>query len=121
MVPVPTFLKDKGYSADVLSKITRIHAPTTRKAYESYWKKFQPWCEANNIAAHLANSVNVADFLNHLYTDLKLKLRTVESYRSAVASVLKTTTGYNPGEDDVISRLIKHFRVTSPPPISNIP
>ena len=44
-----------------------------------------------------------------LFDNRKLSPRTIQGYRSAIAVQLKAATGYDPGQDEFLSQLIKGF------------
>ena len=46
----------------------------------------------------------------YLFEERKLASRSIEGYRSALAATLKHASGYDPGQDDVLSNLIKNFK-----------
>ena len=60
-----------------------------------------------------ASAAEVADFLLQLSTEKKLQLSTIEGYRMAIASVLRSSCGTEVGRSDTLRALMKSIALSS--------
>ena len=54
---------------------------------------------------------NIAEFLNWLFEVRKLSVSSIKGYGSAIARVMKRSTGADIFQDDVLSGLISNFQI----------
>ncbi len=80
--------KNIGFSEEVAKQIGGAVTKSSQDVYEKKWQYFQKWCKDNNICQLEANIPQVAELLQHLHKDKKLKPSTIIGYRSALGKVL---------------------------------
>jgi len=102
-------LKGKGFSENVLKRMSSARAKSTNRVYSSQWNVFEQYCKDRKLNAFAANGPVVADFLTHCFETRASSPRTLQGYRSALAATLKCSTGYDPGQDQILSQLLKSF------------
>ena len=111
----------RGYSSKVIQALGEARASSTNRVYDSKWRLFAAFCESRGIVPELANSPQVAEFLVYLFDIRKCSARTIASYRAALGNVLRFTSCYDPGEDKVLSQLLKGFDRRRGPVARRIP
>ena len=109
------WLNHKGFSNKAIARIQDIHAKATKTVYGSQWKVFERWCLLHQLNPVAANGPILADFMIYLFEERNLAVRSIEGYRSALAATLKNASGYDPGQDECLSTLIKNFKQKRPP------
>jgi len=100
--------------------VTSAHAKTTQAVYNSKWTLFASFCHDRFLDAFGATSAQVAEFLHWLFHERQLSTRTIQGYRSAIAAQLKAATGYDPGTDPVLTRLLRSFQLERPFPVKTV-
>ena len=103
-------LKDQGFSDAVLAQVKQANAKSTSRVYESHWKLFCGWCKDHGLKPEAATGVAVCDFFLYLHHKRRLKVKTIECYRAALAYKLKRLSGYELCECDVINDLLRSFK-----------
>ena len=111
----------RGYSSKVIEALGEARASSTNKVYDSKWRLFVVFCRARGIFLELAKPPQVAEFLVYLFDVRKCSARTIASYRAALGNVLRFTSSYDPGEDKVLSQLLKGFDRRRGPAARRIP
>ena len=92
-------------------------ASRDRKAVFSGLKMFCCWCDRKERNPLQADLGTVCDFFTEQFEDSKKSYSTINSYRSALSSMLLPVDGYSVGEHPIIARLLKGmFRVRPPEP-----
>ena len=86
----------------------------TNKRYSSVWQKFCGWCCSKQINPVQSSLVQVAEFLTQEFDTGKC-YRAINSYRSALSSVLPPTDGKPVGQHPLIVRLLKGIFHEKPP------
>ena len=114
--PIPVdnkswWLNKRGFSHGAITRIEEAHAKSTQTVYGAQWKVFERWCLLKSLSPVSATAPVIADFLIHLFDDRKLATRSIEGYRSALTATLKNSSGYDPGQDETLSKLIRHFKL----------
>ena len=105
---------DQGFSTEVSQRIARgRHVNSTQVIYDSKWLKFENWCDRRKISPSLASLGNLADFLLHLFNELKLSYSTITGYRSSINSVWRAL-GRVDVESHAIHQLLDSFKVDRP-------
>ena len=94
--------------------MSKARAGTTRSVYASKWSIFAQYCQEHNINAFKARSADIAEFLTWAFEERKSSPRTLQGYRSAIAARLRLSAGYDPGQDDFLTQLLKSFSVQRP-------
>ena len=96
-------LQVRGISPRAASYVLRSWRPGTEKQYSAAWKCFCCWCDRkqrNPLQADL-DLVTVCDFLTEQFEDSKKSYGTINSYRSALSSMLLPVDGYSVGEHPI--------------------
>ena len=83
------------------------------KIYDSRWKRFSSWCSERKISPWHVSVQQLADFLLSLFEEGKLKVSTIEGYKSAISATLKVT-GVNFGTDPFLCGLVNSFYTDRP-------
>ena len=79
------------------------------RVYNSRWNHFSSWCLTKRISPWNATKQQIADFLfKSLFQEGKLKVSTIEGYKSAIAAILKPG-GTNVGSDPHLCGLVNSF------------
>jgi integrase len=99
----------KGFSSSVAVRIATSRRESTRDTYNSKLRLFFSWCEEKGLEPLSATLPEVANFLEFLFKERKLKPTTITVYRAAISSVHKGWRGFSVGESPELSRLIKNF------------
>ncbi|XP_067030849.1 uncharacterized protein [Acropora muricata] len=110
-------LQVRGISPRAASYVLRSWRPGTEKQYLAAWKCFCCWCDRKQINLLQADLGTVCDFLTEQFEDSKKSYSTVNSYGSALSSMLLPVDGYSVGEHPIIARLLKGmFHIRPPEP-----
>ena len=112
---------DEGYSLAVVNRLHTARRTSTNKIYSSKWKKFTEYCERYGANPKRASPGLVANFLNYLDVAERLAPSTIRAYRAAIGHITRAETGYDPGEDEVCSQLVKSIERANPPGGSRVP
>ena len=102
-------LLNEGFSPKLLSRLSSSRTKSTNKVYAAKWNLFDQYCRDHNVDPYQAKSPTVADFLLFCFDTRQSSARTLQGYRSAIASVLKLSSGYDPGQDVILAQLIRSF------------
>ena len=112
---------DQGFSSTASERIARgRHANSTQVIYDSKWLKFENWCISREIDPSMASLGQLADFLLHLFNELKLGYSTITGYRSSINSVWRST-GRQDVESHAIHQLLDSFKVDRPRSVIVLP
>ena len=114
-------MSGRGYSSKVIKALGDARASSTNKVYDSKWRLFATFCSSRGIVPEVATPPQVAEFLIYLFDVRKCSSRTIAAYRSALGNVLRFTSCYDPGEDKVLSQLLKGFERKRAPVARRIP
>ncbi len=107
---VARYVSSHGFSQPVAERIARGKLrKSSLKVYDSRWNIFTVWCTEKRLDPWTCRSTEIADFLFHLWRDVGLASRTVEGYRSAIASTLLKVQNVDIGNDSNLSALIHSF------------
>ena len=75
------------------------------------------WCDRKQRNPLQADQGTVCDFLTEQFEDSKKSYSIINSYRSALSSMLLPVDGYSVGEHPIIARLLKGmFHIRPPKP-----
>ena len=81
------------------------------------WKCFCCWCDRKQRNPLQADLKTVCDFLTEQFEDFNKSYSRINSYRSALSSMLLPVDGYSVGEHPIIACLLKGmFHICSPEP-----
>ena len=114
-------MSGRGYSSKVIKALGDARASSTNKVYDSKWRLFATFSSSRGIVPEVATPPKVAEFLIYLFDVSKCSSRTIAAYRSALGNVLRFTSRYDPGEDKVLSQLLKGFERKRAPVARRIP
>ena len=81
-------LQVRGISPRAASYVLKSWRPGTEKQYSAAWKCFCCWCDRKQRNPPQADLGTVCDFLTELFEDSKKSCSTINSYRSALSSVI---------------------------------
>ena len=93
----------------------QVMASRDRKAVLSGWKCFRCYCDRKQRNPLQGDLGTVCDFLTEQFEDSKKSYNTINSYRSALSSVLLPVDGYSVGEHPIIARVLKGMFHIRPP------
>ena len=108
-------LQVRGISPRAASYVLKSWRPGTEKQYSAAWKCFCCWCDRKQRNPLQANLETVCDFLTEQFEDFNKLYSTINSYRSALSSMLLPIDGYSVGEHPIIVRLLKDVRTQNVP------
>ena len=94
---------------------------TTNIAYDSKWKLFAGFAQTKSFDPLKTTPAQLAEFLTFLFVDRKIKPSTIKGYRAAIGHVLRLANGYDPGDDQIITLLMKSFDRQLPPSKNTVP
>ena len=100
-------LQSLGASSHLQDSICASLRKGSASVYDAHWNKWALWCANHKIKAHSPTSVQVANFLAHLYFDKKLSAATVKTVRAAISSTLKQLGGPELSGDFVLRDLLR--------------
>jgi site-specific recombinase XerD len=100
-----------GTATRLLSSATR---PSTNKAYDCAWAKWNSWCNRRKINPISANIKDILTFLGDQF-DKDLQYRTVNVLRSAISSIHPWIDGKPVGQHALVTRLKKGIANERPP------
>ena len=110
-------LQVRGISPRAASCVLKSWRPGTEKQYSAAWKCFCSWCDRKQRNSLQADLMTVCDFLTEQFEDFNKSYSTINSYRSALSSMLLPVDGYSVGEHPIIARLLQGmFHVRPPEP-----
>ena len=109
-----------GFSVEVADRIKEPQRESSRWVYDSRWAIFQKWAQENQVDVTKLTIPQIADFLNHLFTDNNLKPRTIAGYRTSVADGLGSA-GQMVSQSLDLNRLIASFHRDRPSANRSIP
>ena len=113
-------LKQQGFSDEVIARLDKVHADSTNKVYLSQWTLFEAWCRRRDINPLSATSVCLCDFFVYLFKERCLQTKTIEGYRSAISFILKRASRYDLSQCEILSDMIKSFRLERPRPARTV-
>ena len=108
-------LEVRGISQRAASYVLKSWRPGTEKQYSAAWRCFCCWCKKKQANPLQADLGAVCDFLTEQFEVLSKSYSTINSYRSALSSMLLPVDGYALCEHPIIVRLIKGVYLVRPP------
>ena len=90
-------LQVRGISPRAASYVLKSWRSGTEKQYSAAWKCFCCWCDRKQRNPLQADLGTVCDFLTGQFEDSKKSYSTINSYRSALSSMLLPVDGYSVG------------------------
>ena len=98
----------------MIDRMNKVHTMSTNKVYKSQWTLFEAWCIERRTDPLSATAVLISDFLLYLFKERNLQVKSIEGYRSALTFILKRASGYDLSQCDIISDLIRGFKLERP-------
>ena len=115
------WLKSQGLSERVVARVLEARALSTRKHYKSQWDVFVTWCVSLQLDPLNASIFLLTRFMDHLFNDRKVSVRTIKNYRSSIAFHWRTQTGFEISEHDkIIKDLFRSFKRERPIPHKHV-
>jgi len=114
-------LRQKGFSEEAARRISQPQAESTLKNYQARWNVFCQWCAETDLDPYKVKSTEVAEFLLHQFHNKERAVKTIEGYRTAIASTLKHKTGVDLGQDLELSALLKSLQRERPRSLKTCP
>ena len=105
MARIQQSLQSKGISDDASRLVVAAWWPGTNSVYNSAWKKWHSWCIGREIDSFCPTLGNITSFLAYSFNE-GLEYRTINSYRSALSSVLPPIDGFPVGQHPLVIRLL---------------
>ena len=99
-------LSSSGFSSRSADLIIKSWRKGTNKQYASAWATFARWCGSRSLNPFQTTVSEVAEFLTCEF-DLGKNYSTINTYRSALSSVLPTLDGKLLGQHPMIIRLLR--------------
>ena len=106
-------LQVRGVPPRASSYVLKPWRPGTETQYSAAWKCFCYWCDIGNPLQ--ADLETVCDFLTEKFKDFNNSYSTINSYRSALSSMLLPVDGYSAGEHAIIACLLRGMFHGRPP------
>ena len=113
-------LRQKGFSAEVSSRISKPNRGSSLAVYQSKWVTFTAWCIRRKADPLKASVPLISEFLLEKYKAGRAP-STLDGYRTAIAKTLVHYTGIDLGANRDLSALLHNFhlersRVRNPVP-----
>lgn len=102
-----------GYDEQVASLMARYQRESTCRVYQKYWRKFFLWCQSHAISLDSVNGVILARFFTELFYG-GINPSTIKGYRSAIAPIYRVFSGYDAGQDQLLTGLFRRFVLERP-------
>ena len=109
LVSKDAWLTSQGFSTKVAARLEDARGGTTNAIYASKWKLFTVYCTDRSMNPYAADSPCIAEFFTWLFETRKASVRTIRGYRSALGAKLRHSSGFDPGQDEVLSQLMRSF------------
>lgn len=114
-------LTNKGFSKRTAYCISQRCRKATNNLYEARWKIFTHWCNKRKINPFNVTTPQLADFLDHLATDLKKGLSAIQGYRAVINTTIQLCKNREPGNNIYINSLIRSYKQKIPVQDHQIP
>ena len=109
VVGADAWLTSQGFSSKVSTRLATARSTPTNAIYDSKWKLFAGYCRDRGLNPYSADGPCVAEFLTFLFECRSASVLTIRGYRSALGSRLRHSTGFDPGQDETLSQLMRSF------------
>ena len=120
-VPGKGRFKLLGFSDNVINRIGKSRATSTRKHYKSQWDLFVTWATEQKLNPLDASLPLLTSFMDYLFRVRNVSVCTILNYKSAIAFYSKSKVGYDvPENDTVVSDLIRSFKRDRPFPTKHV-
>ena len=106
-------ISTRGISDRAFKLILASWQPGTNAVYNSAWSKWSSWCKEREVDALCPTLGNITEFLSDSF-HIGLQYRTINTYRSALSSVMPPIEGFLVGQHPLVVRLIKGIQNSRP-------
>lgn len=113
-------LEKCGFSSSVVDRLSQAVRPSTSSLYDKRWKSFVKWCEPLRVSPLEASVPQILDYLEFLFTELKLVAGTVTGHKTAIIMTIERATNRVLRDNTNIKSYIKAMLRTVKP-VSRIP
>ncbi|XP_071496008.1 uncharacterized protein [Diadema antillarum] len=103
-----------GISQHAAKLLSSSWRDNTNKQYEGAWRQWHRWCSEQPCDLFNPSIENVVNFLSYQHS-LNKTYSTINSYRSALSSILPKIEGYDIGKHPLVVRLMKGVFDFDPP------
>lgn len=103
----------RGISDRASKLILASWRPGTNAVYNSAWSKWSSWCKEGEVDPLCPTVGNITEFLCDSF-DIGLQYRTINTYRSALSSVIPPIEGFPVGQHPLVVRLMKGIQNSRP-------
>ena len=105
---------DKRISGEATELLLSSWRKKSAQSYDSLCKRWISWCAKRNLDPVSGPIEDIVNFLAHLHTQ-GYQYRSLNSYRSAIASMHAPIEGVSIGQHPLVSRLMKGAFQSRPP------
>jgi hypothetical protein len=105
----------KGFSPAASLLLTQDIRESTRKVYNSQFKRWELFCQDRDIAAFNPTIMDICNFLALLQTRDGLSFSTINTYKCAILASLPTENVFSTVDLRYVSKLLKSCRLKHPP------
>ncbi len=106
-------ISTRGISDRASKLILASWRPGTNAVYNSAWSKWSSWCKEREVDALCPTLGNITEFLSDSF-HIGLQYRTINTYRSALSSVMPPIEGFLVGQHPLVVRLMKGIQNSRP-------
>ncbi|KXJ07709.1 hypothetical protein AC249_AIPGENE19166, partial [Exaiptasia diaphana] len=106
--------QSEGFPSDVAKLLISATRPSTRRTYESSWKRWCGWCSKRKINPVSASINEILSFLTETFNS-GTAYRTLNVLRSAISSTHPKIDRYLVGQHPYVIHLLKGALQTRPP------
>jgi hypothetical protein len=103
------FLRERGFSADVIKKMSRPQRESTIASYDSKWSIFSDWCGKHEFSPVSPTLPQFLNFLNFLFSERKFSVQDGKGYRSVISTTLLLLGSWGSDWDFAISSLTRNM------------
>ena len=100
-------LSNRGFSEQVVARVSAPQRESTRRVYQSQFKQFQTWAKSNGVDACHPTVAQISDFLLYLFNVRGFQPGTIQGYRTAITEMLPDVSSIKDAPE--LQRLIRSF------------
>jgi integrase len=122
LVSATRSLVNEGFSKGVIDRVTRPRKPSSDKCYKGKFGVYARWCDSQNFDPNKPTLVRITNFLLYMFEEHGSQYQTLTGYRSMLSSTFKhDKLPFDISHNEVISDLLRSFKVQRPPGRSKVP
>lgn len=120
-VPVPSKVDcmkqydTEGFSAAVAERAVGARRSSTYQTYNARLTKCSRWASWRGFDPLLATVAQIADFMEYLFAEKHLQVRTIQGYRSPISLIHTGWDGIKVGNHPRLEKLLKAYFNSRPP------